>query len=76
MKYFTYGRVYIDKRFEHPNGLLPVNTTCSIFYNYNWYGSSEVDDLNSLLTFDPSEITKEKFDEAYSYYMSDKTGSI
>lgn len=64
MKYFTYGRKLVDGVFNEPTGWLPVNATCSIFYRANYFGAAEIESLDEIWWFDPTEITKEEFDEA------------
>jgi hypothetical protein len=76
MKYFTYGRLYNGYDLIHPCGLLPMNTTSSVFYNSNWFGASEIDDLSIISLFDPSEISKEYFDDAYAHWKGGQSGSL
>ena len=68
MKYFSYGRKLVDDVYCGPDGYLPANTTSSVFYNANWFCASEIDSINydGLEWFDPTEITKEYFDEAFA----------
>jgi hypothetical protein len=76
MKHFTYSLILVDGEYNHPQCFLPTNTTYSISYSGSWYAASEVQNLDIIHWFNPIETTKEIFDEAYSAYMSDKTGSI
>ena len=66
MKYYTYSRQYVDGKFDDPTGYLPVNSTSSIFYVANWFGAAEIDSLDVIYSFDPTEISKEYFDEAFA----------
>ena len=68
MIYFTYGRIFLDGVYYGPEGFLPDNQTSSVFYNANWFAASEIPDVNydGLNYFDPTEITKEYFDEAFA----------
>lgn len=66
MKYFTYGRKLVDGAFNQPTGCLPSNSTCSVFYNANWFASADMENLDSVYYFDPTEITQEYFNEAFA----------
>ena len=68
MIYFTYGRRLVDGVYYGPEGYLPDNQTGSIFYNSNWFAASQIDSINydGLEWFDPTEISKEYFDEAFA----------
>jgi hypothetical protein len=66
MKYFTYGRKLVDGVFYGPEGFLPTNSTSSVFYNANWFASADMSSLDQVWYFDPTEITKEYFDEAFA----------
>lgn len=66
MKYFTYGRKFVDGTFYGPEGFLPSNSTSSIFYNANWFASADMENLDPVYYFDPTEITEQYFNEAFA----------
>jgi len=66
MKYFTYGRKLVDGRFNQPSASLPLNSTSSIWYQDNWFASADMETLDDVWAFDPTEISKEYFDEAFA----------
>jgi hypothetical protein len=69
MKYFTYGRMFVDGVYYNPDPFLwNCQFTSSIFYNANWFCKADIESLSAvpeLDYFDPTEITEEYFNEAF-----------
>jgi len=77
MHYFTYGRKLVDDVFNHPTGLFPTpNSTCSVFYNANYFGAAELESLDDIWWFDPTEISEQEFMIAYNSISGSHTGSL
>jgi hypothetical protein len=75
MKYFTYTPLIIENKPNGPDGFLPVNTTSSVFYNNTWFCGSEIENFNDIEIFNPIEISKAVFLEAYNVWYI-PSGSI
>lgn len=75
MKYFTYGRHLVDGKWNDPTGHLSAGSICGVEYNANYYGKTPDDNLDALVLFDPTEISKAMWDEAVAAQPS-TTGSL
>jgi hypothetical protein len=66
MIYFSYGRKKVDGEWCGPEGFLPAESTCDIFYQANYFGSLSSGSLDIVSDFDPTEVSKSVYDVAFA----------
>lgn len=76
MIYFTYGRKQVMGEWNHPTGFLPEWSTYAIEYMANYYGSIPSGSLDIIADFDPTEITKQMYDDAVAAQPPSPSGSL